>query len=75
MTWVAISGRPWPWELVSAAESGSVAVPPQHLALMEALAAGVDPKQAHKERRVAVRCAYAHVWCVISLHSVRAFQG
>jgi len=52
-----------------------VAVPAPHLALMEALAAGVDPKHAHKERRVAVRCAYAHVWCIIGLHSVRAFQG
>ena len=52
-----------------------MAVPAPHLALMEALAAGVDPKHAHKERRVAVRCAYAHVWCIIGLHSVRAFQG
>jgi hypothetical protein len=53
--------------------AAGVSIPPERLALMEALAAGVQPAANAKERRVAVRCAYQHVWCVLGLHSVRAF--
>ena len=55
--------------------TAGVSLPAERLALMEALVGGVQPTVNAKERRVAVRCAYQHVWCVLGLHSVRAFTA
>lgn len=64
-----------PKELETCASNvtAGILIPPDRLAIIEALAAGVNPKTAAKDRLKTAACAHSHVWCMLGLHSVLAF--